>query len=186
MKTVLVLLILIYSKTLFCAEIVKQHSDDFSRKDKGYIFSFQFKTRLPRDSILTILYDVNHFKKYSSQESDIKLLRKTGNSYDVEFKLKYLIYVGISVYRRTLDSESKTVRIKMLKFEHNSNFVPKLVDSETEYRVFNQDGQTLVIYNQNVTFEKKVSWFVIKMIKVKLNSFENELVKYISEIEKGG
>jgi hypothetical protein len=183
MKTVLISIVLICG-TLYCAEIVKKHSDDFNRKENGYVFSFQFQTCLPCDSILAILYDINHFKKYSSQESDIKLLRKEGNSYDVEFKLKYLMYVGKSVYRRTLDTEAKTVRIKMLKFEHNSNLVPKLTDSDTEYRVFSRDGQTIVMYTQNVTFGKKVSWFVIKMIKVRLNSFENELVKYVTELEK--
>jgi hypothetical protein len=73
--------------------------------EKGYNYSCNFRSTLSRDSVLAILFEFDHFVKYSSQMSQIELLSEEKNSYLVSICMKYLIYSSRSVYRRTLLEE---------------------------------------------------------------------------------
>jgi hypothetical protein len=127
------LVVIIFCNFAWGAEILKKNNEAFQRKEKGYSYSFCIKTSIPQDTVLHLLYDFKHFLEYSSEESDIRLLKSSQFYYDLEFHLKYLMYFGTTIYRRSVDYKNRIVRIKMMYFTHNSSLVPKIIDSYTEY-----------------------------------------------------
>lgn len=178
------LVVVLFCNVVWGAEILKNDKNAFQRKEKGYSYSFSIKTSIPQDTVLHLLYDFEHFLEYSSEESDIRLLKNSQFYYDLEFHLKYLMYSGKTIYRRSIDCKNRIVKIKMLFFIHNSSLIPKIVDSYTEYKISSENDHTIIFYEQNVSFEKNISWIVLRMVRGKLNSFESELVKFFSKKEK--
>ena len=67
--------------------------------EKGYNYSCNFQSTLSRDSVLAILFEFDHFVKYSSQMSQIELLSEEILLSGIVC-MKFLIYSSRSVYRK--------------------------------------------------------------------------------------
>ena len=155
----------------------------FEMNEKKYIYSFAFSSSLPEDTLLNILYDFNHLRRYSSQAADAKLLYASSNYHDIELHLKYLIYSSRSAYRRTIQPDSARVKIEMLNSIQSSNLFPRIVKSYAEYRLHTEDNVAVVEYLQQVTFDKDANWLFRKILKDRLFEFTEELVGYIRKLE---
>ncbi len=148
--------------------------------EKGYSYSCDFQSTLSTDSVLAIIFKFDHLVKYSSKMSKIEILSEEKNSYLVSFFLKYLIYSSKSVYRRTLLEDKDMVVIEMIKFHHNSNVFPKVLNIRIEYRVLPVMDSVHIFYKQKCVFNKTVNWFYLKILEGKLNESMRELQSYIN------
>lgn len=151
--------------------------------ENGYSFDYSFESCLEDDSLLSVLFDMSHLMKYSSQVDDMSIIEKEKNSYTVSFSIKYLFYSSESVFRRTIFPNDNTIVIEMISFTHNSMSIPKMLKSRVEYKVKMNKNGTEVSYSQKCHFEKPVNWFYLKIIEGKLNEAARELQKYIKFLE---
>lgn len=176
-------------RLLICLLLVLQ-SESFARENQhrihlienGYTFSYSFESTLPKDSLLSVLFNFQHLVRYSSQISDISVISSELNSYVVSFSINYLFYSSKSVYRRTLLENRNTVLIEMIRFSHNSSIIPKVISSKVEYRVIQKGNKTLLFYNQECRFDKQINWFYLKILEGKLIDSSKELQRYIHTI----
>lgn len=151
--------------------------------DSGYTYTFIFTSSLPKEAILHYLFDSVQLQNHSNKTSSSRIIHDYGDYHDVELYLRYLVYSSRSTYRRTMLADSGVVKIEMLQFNHNSTFLPRVKRSYAEYRLIENRESVTVRYIQNVSFDKPVNWFYMKILESKLHEFADTMVEYFEKLE---
>lgn len=156
-------------------------NENFDYKDDSYSYSFTFSTNNHKSTVLAVLYEFDHLKKYSSGISKVRYLGKADeNSYIVEICLEYLFYADKSVYKRTIFPDEGLIKIELEEFKTNSSLFPSVIRSYSEYKIFENGGKTTVEYKQTVSFNKGLNRVYLKIIKKRLGQFADDLIGYVT------
>jgi hypothetical protein len=164
--------------------ISHSNSSVFIHSGNEFTYRFTLNSSLQVDSLLFLLYDFKHVKLYSTDASYQKLLNIEEKHYDIEILIKYMFYSSRSVYRRIFMPESSMVKIEMIESRQNSKLFPRILDYHARYSVIRENEFSVVSFIQNVTLDKSINRFYLKILREKLDEFEESLEEYIRKEEK--
>ncbi len=180
-KIVLFLLFIFFFFSLSFGEIESLYMNILNDR---YTFKMEFVSDIKADDALHIIYDISHLKQYLKRNMNSRLIDFDSSSYLVEYSLQKFFYKYNANFRRVLNVKSKSVDIKMVKFDQKPKNLPKAVKFNGYFSVEDMpNGKTKITYTQSVYLNRSGGWIFRKMVKRNLADFSERITEYFNELE---
>ena len=153
---------------------------EFRSDNTGYFYKVTFHAQISNQDAAELLFSKDAVRYFSDFADSIHFTSIDTCSHVATMKFHKWLYQGLSKYRRELHGWD-SLTIDLMRFEHNWTAIPQLKKASIRYYFFENDSGCTVVYQQQITVNKKAGWIYRNMAEWQLNQFAEKLTKYLQK-----
>jgi hypothetical protein len=156
---------------------------DFANPPTAYSIQINLKSNLKPKTLYHFLFDASAINKTNAISDSIEIHPIDSVTYEIIARFQNFNWKGYAVYTKKGFYNNDSISIVLKKIITNKPDFPKPVSADISFKIINEITSSKIIYNQNVRFNKKLSWFERSIIKWQIERYASRLSKDIANLE---
>jgi hypothetical protein len=147
-------------------------------------YNRQFETTYPQDEVMSVFYELEHFRNFAPNAEKVTLIERKIQSYIVQYEYSYLWgHVKIR-FKKSIFPDRGKVTFELVEYKSTNSLFPKIVGSSGYYRVEpGLNGKNKVTYQQKFHFDKSLNWAFRKIFDASAKRSFNVFADYVRSLE---